>query len=300
MRVGLIMPLGDDGTGRIPPYRDVRALARQAEASGFDTIWVFDHFLFQTAHGTVEGINEGWTVLAGLADATERIGLGTLVLCTAFRNPALIAKQAATLDEMSGGRLTLGLGAGWHEPEFRAFGYPFDHLGPRFVEAFTIIRGLLRDGRVDVQGRFVEARDCALVPPPIRDDMPLLVAARGPRLLRLAAREADAWNAAWFGRPDERLAQRVANLHEACAEVGRDPDTMAVTVGLNVRFPDLIPAGLEPDTDAALGGSAEHLADGLRAHAAAGASEAICSLDPATPAALERLAEGLERYRAAA
>jgi alkanesulfonate monooxygenase SsuD/methylene tetrahydromethanopterin reductase-like flavin-dependent oxidoreductase (luciferase family) len=238
--------------------------------------------------------------MSALAAATERVEIGPLVACTSFHNPAVLAKQAATLDEMSGGRLTLGLGAGWHEPEFRAFGYPFDHLGPRFVEAFTIIRGLLRDGRVDVQGRFVEARDCALVPPPIRDDMPLLVAARGPRLLRLAAREADAWNAAWFGRPDERLAQRVANLHEACAEVGRDPDTMAVTVGLNVRFPDLIPAGLEPDTDAALGGSAEDLADGLRAHAAAGASEAICSLDPATPAALERLAEGLERYRAAA
>ncbi|MGH2467353.1 MAG: LLM class flavin-dependent oxidoreductase [Candidatus Limnocylindrales bacterium] len=300
MRVGLVMPLGDDGTGRIPAYGEVRALARQAEEAGFDSIWVFDHLFFRTAGGVAEGINEGWTVLAGLADATEGVGLGTLVLCTAFRNPALIAKQAATLDEMSGGRLTLGLGTGWHEPEFRAFGYPFDHRASRFAEAFAIIRGLLRDGRVDFHGRFHEASGCELLPRPVRADLPLLVAARGARMLRLAAREADAWNAAWFGLPDERLAARVADLRAACHEVGRDPATIERTVGLTIRFPDLLPAGAPPGTSAALGGTGADLAAGLRAHAEAGASEVICSLDPATPAALDRLAAGLRDYRAAA
>jgi probable F420-dependent oxidoreductase len=300
MRVGLVMPLSDDGTGRIPPYREVRALARQAEAAGFDSVWVFDHLISRSPDGTSHGINEGWTVLAGLADATERVNLGTIVLATPFRNPAFLAKQAATLDEMSGGRLILGLGTGWHEPEFKAFGYPFDHRVARFEEAFAIIRGLIRDGRIDFQGRFYEARDCELLPRPIRPDVPLLVAAKGPRMLRFTARHADAWNAAWFGMPDERLAERVADLRAACAAVGRDPATLGITVGLSVRFPDLPPGDAGDPLAPALGGSEAELAEGLQAHAEAGARHAICSLRPATPAALDRLAAGLARYRAGA
>jgi len=125
------------------------------------------------------GVHEGWTILSALADATERVELGTLVMCTAFRGAALLAKMAVALDVVSGGRLLLGLGAGWHKPEFTAFGYPSAQRVARFEVALTILAGLLRDGRVDVRGRFDRAEDCVLLPPPMRR-IPLLVAAKGP------------------------------------------------------------------------------------------------------------------------
>jgi probable F420-dependent oxidoreductase len=297
VKIGLVMPLGDTGWQPAPAWPVIRELARQAEASGLDSIWAFDHLLFRYPGRPAEGLHEPWTMLAALAATTERVQLGTLVMCTAFRNPALQAKMAATLDEVSGGRLILGLGAGWHEPEFRAFGYPFDHRGGRFEEAFTIIRELLRTGRADLRGRFYQVEDCVLLPPP-RRRIPLLVAARGPRLLRLTAEHADAWNAAWFGLPDERLASRHAELAAACAAAGRDPASLEVTVGLEVRFEDLLAGQAGAGrASAALGGSAEELAAGLQAHAAVGVGHAIVNLTPPTPEALARLAAGVARYR---
>ena len=119
---------------------------------------------------------------------------GTLVMCTGFRNAALLAKMAATLDHVSGGRLILGIGAGWHEPEYEAFGYPYDHRVGRFEEALTVITDLIRHGRADLAGTYVTARD-ALLLPPARPDLPILVASKGPRMQDLTARHADAWNA---------------------------------------------------------------------------------------------------------
>jgi probable F420-dependent oxidoreductase len=297
VKIGLVMPLGDQGAQPAPPWPVIRDLARQAEAGGLDSIWVFDHLLFRVPGHPAEGLHEPWTMLSALAAATERVELGTLVMCTAFRNPALQAKMAATLDEVSGGRLILGLGAGWHEPEFRAFGYPFDHRGGRFEEAFTIIRELLRTGHTDLDGRFYQVVDCVLLPPP-RRRIPLLVAARGPRLLRLAAEHADAWNAAWFGLPDERLAARRADLTAACAAAGRDPASLELTVGLEVRYDDLVASAPGARrAPAALSGSEEELAAGLRAHAAAGVGHAIVNLTPPTSEALARLAAGVARYR---
>src|ERR1043165_3879953 len=153
MRVGVVMPIGeDDATGSTPSYTTIRAFAQRAEASGFDSIWVYDHLLFRFPEQPTGGIWECWTLLAALAEATERVDLGTIVLCVSFRNPAVLAKMADTLEEISGGRLILGLGAGWHQPEFDAFGIPFDHKAGRFEEALKIIVPLLKEGKVDFTG----------------------------------------------------------------------------------------------------------------------------------------------------
>ena len=161
MKVGVFVDVGDEGRG-VPAYPEIRARARQAEALGLDSIWVADHLVFRFDGATL-GTHECWTVLAALAEATERITLGTMVICTSFRNPALLAKMAATLDHVSGGRLVLGLGCGWHDPEYEAFGFPADRKVDRFEEAIGIVSALVRTGRADVEGQWTQLRDCVLV-----------------------------------------------------------------------------------------------------------------------------------------
>jgi probable F420-dependent oxidoreductase len=299
MRVGVVLPIGeDDAGGGIADYPAIRDVAIAAEAGGFDSVWVFDHLLYRF-DGETTGIHECWTILSAIAEATSRVQLGTIVMCTAFRNPALLAKMAATLDHVSGGRLILGVGTGWHEPEFDAFGFPFDHRVGRFEESLAVITGLIRDGRADLSGRWVTVRDVVLRPP-ARPDLPILVAAKGPRMLDLTARHADAWNAAWFGLPDERLAGRRRDLVEACERTGRDPATISVTVGLIVRYPEMsaTAASTDPPTSPGLSGSPEEIAAGLRAHAEAGADHAIVVLEPCTPETVGLFAEALAVYRA--
>ena len=128
-------------------------MARTAEAGGLDSFWLFDHLLFRHDPQKTVGIWECWTLLCALAEATEKIELGTIVLCSPFRNPALLAKMAHTLDEVSNGRLILGIGAGWHKPEFDAFGYPFDKRVDRFEEALQIMQPLLKGQGVDFEGK---------------------------------------------------------------------------------------------------------------------------------------------------
>jgi alkanesulfonate monooxygenase SsuD/methylene tetrahydromethanopterin reductase-like flavin-dependent oxidoreductase (luciferase family) len=292
MRVGVVLPIAEEEwTDGVPPYALVRQLAVDAEAAGLDSVWVFDHLLFRF-DGETTGIHECWTVLAAIAEATERVELGTLVMCTAFRNAALLAKMAATLDHISNGRLILGVGAGWHDPEYDAFGYPPDRKVSRFEEALDVIVALIREGRADLDGRYVTARDCVLVPP-ARADMPILVASKRPRMLELTARHADAWNLAWFGLPDERLAQVRGELHEACARVGRPTDEIDVTVGITVRYPGRVGA-IEGE---ALEGSPTEVAEGLKAHEAFGVDHAIAYLEPMTPATLAQFAEAVRLYR---
>src|SRR5579864_2151055 len=151
MKIGLVLPTDEDiDFGRVPSrYKEARDLALRIEAAGFDSIWLYDHFIYRFPDKPSQGTWEAWTWLSALADATQRVELGTMVANTPFRNPALIAKMASTLDEVSDGRLILGLGAGWHQPEFEAFGVPFDHRLRRFEEALQIICPLLRQGSVD-------------------------------------------------------------------------------------------------------------------------------------------------------
>ncbi len=300
MKIGIALPINEDDAGNQASYATVRGMAKQAEAAGFDSIWLFDHILFRYPERPTRGIWEAWTVLAALAEATEKVALGTLVLCVPVRNPALLAKMADALDEVSGGRLILGLGAGWHEPEFDAYGYPFDHLASRFEEALQIIHPLLTTGEVDFAGDYYQARECVSRPRgPRSGGPPILVGAGKPRMLRLTARYADAWNTCWLGLPT-RLAERRADLDAACAEVGRDPATIETTVGVAVAYPDLDPTleGTE-DRDRYLAGPPAEIAAGLRAHAEAGVGHVIAAPFPNTPAALDRLSEALAVYQAA-
>ena len=301
MKIGVVLPIAENDEGQIARYAEVRALALQAEEAGFDSVWVFDHLLFRFPDAPTRGIWEAWTILAALAEATSRIELGTLVMCTSFRNPALLAKMADALDEISGGRLILGLGAGWHQPEYDAFGLPFDHLASRFEEAIGIIHPLLREGAVDFRGTYYQAPDCVSTPRgPRPSGPPILVGAGKPRMLRLTAQYADAWNTCWLGRPT-KLPERVAALEAACAEVGRDPATIEVTVGVSVSLPEpgQTPEGAE-DPDKVLSGSAEEIAAGLRGYAELGVGHVICATSPNDAASLGRLADALRAYREAA
>jgi alkanesulfonate monooxygenase SsuD/methylene tetrahydromethanopterin reductase-like flavin-dependent oxidoreductase (luciferase family) len=294
MRIGIVLPIAEeDGGAGVPDYPAIRDVAIAAEAGGLDSVWVFDHLLYRF-DGVASGIHECWTILAAIAEATRRVELGSIVMCTAFRNPSLLAKMAATLDHLSGGRLILGLGAGWHDPEFEAFGYPTDHKVGRFEESLTVITDLIRHGRADLDGTYVTARDVVLLPP-ARAELPILIAAKRPRMLGLTARHADAWNLAWFGLPDERLARVRAELMEACQREGRDPTTLTVTVGITVRYPGDGPpsAGSTEPAAPALSGTAEDIAAGLRAHAADGADHIIAALEPCTPETVAAFAEAV-------
>lgn len=291
------MPIGEgELAGRTARYPELRGIARAAETAGLDSIWVYDHLLFRFPGEPTTGIHEAWSMLAALAADTERVDLGTLVMAVPFRNPAILAKMAATVDEISAGRLILGIGTGWHEPEFDAFGIPFDHRASRFEEALQIIVPMLRTGRADFTGRYHAATDVALLPHgPRTQGPPILIAARGPRMLRLAARYADAWNAAWFGDVAQSRT-RVGQLRQALADEGRDPASMTITAGINVVFPDLLARGDEPP-ERAHRGTPEEIAPGLHAYAKEGIDHLIAAVTPSTPEAMEALAEAARLAR---
>jgi probable F420-dependent oxidoreductase len=282
---------------RWPEYR---AMAQRAEAIGFDTLWLGDHLLYRLADGSTRGPWETWTSLAALAECTSRIRLGPLVASTAFHAPAMLAKLAATVDEISGGRLILGLGAGWNDSEFRAFGFPFDHRVDRFEEAFTIIRTLLREGAIDFDGRYFQARDCELLPRSGRPGgPPILVGSIGPRMLRITLPHVDAWNV-WYADTDNTTAGLEPHLRlvdEVCHEVGRDPAAVERTAAVHVRLPGgagRVMGDYRTNTIAPLEGDPAAIAEGLRGYARIGVAEVQLVVDPITIESIEALAPVLE------
>ena len=292
MRIGVTLPLADHDTrdGHSPTFDDTAAFARLAEALGLDSIWVFDHLFFRYPNRPESGVREAWTTLAALAAVVPRVELGALVMCSSFRNPGLMAKMAATLDDASGGRVILGLGAGWHDPEYEAFGYPTDHRVGRFAEDLEVAARLLRGERVTFDGRWRRFDDAVLLPPPKRR-VPILVAATRPRMLRLTATWADAWNTAWFGAVDEGLRSGLAALDAACAAVGRDPTTIRRTVGVRLHDPGTgggDPSGLDADAD-----GLARLFDDLEA---VGVDDAIVWSLSKSSAALERIGAARRRH----
>jgi probable F420-dependent oxidoreductase len=286
MKIGLMMPIAGDPESGWRSLDELRELAVLAEAGRLDSVWVADHLLHRFPGEPDSGPYEAWTTLTALAASTARVQVGTLVLAMPFRNPALLAKMAATLQEVSGGRLILGIGAGWHEPEFRAFNLPFEHRASHFADGLEILVPLLRGESVTFEGRYERAHDAVLLPsPPSR--IPLLIAGRRPRMMTLIARHADAFNAAWLG-PVSDLEPRIAPLREACEQVGRDFASIEITAGVNVIFPSLLDPGDElPRTY--LSGSDEEIAAGLRSYADAGVGHVIVWLYPSTAAAVELL-----------
>ena len=280
--------------------RDVRwpeqlDMIRAIEDLGFDSIWLGEHLLYRWPDREARGPWEAWTMLAAVAATTSRVEFGPLVACTNFHNPALLAKQAATIDEISGGRLVLGLGAGWNEPEFRAYGYPYDHRVDRFEEAFTIIRTLLREGVIDFDGRWYQARDCELLPRgPRPGGPPLMIGSNGPRMLRAAVAHVQSWNS-WFtdtGNHPTGVPGLRARVDEACRDVGRDPATLERTVAVMVRLAGgagRLQGTSREDEAPPLEGSAVDMAEVLRGFAAEGIGHVQLVVDPITVESIRAL-----------
>jgi alkanesulfonate monooxygenase SsuD/methylene tetrahydromethanopterin reductase-like flavin-dependent oxidoreductase (luciferase family) len=293
------LPIEDifEDVGPLPSYAQVRDLALRAESLGFHSVWVGDHLLYRPSEMTpyvseTRGARESWTILTALAEATSRIKLGPWVLATPLRNPAVLAKMASTIDEVSGGRFILGLGSGWNRPTFDAFGVPFDHLASRFEEALAIIVPLLREGYVDFHGAYYAAPDCEIVPHgPSKNGPPILIAAQRPRMQRLAARYADSWNlpSGYRTIPSSR-AELLAGIDRACIEVGRDPATLEITIRMNVCFPE---AGVVPSLieRAPHFSGVEAVASALKTYQTLGVSLAFCEVYPTNQAAFQHLAE---------
>ena len=295
MGIGFMCPIGEKSAfGGLVRFADMLAMARVAEAAGYDALWLADHFLFRPPvadEGDEYGVWEAFTAAAALAQGTSRINIGLLVSCLGWRNPGLVAKMTETIDEVSGGRFILGVGAGWHQPEYDAFGFPFDHRVSRFEDAMAIIGPLLREGRADHDGDFFSATDAVNRPRgPLGDGggAPILVGSSSPRMLRIMARQADAWNTVWH-KEAGALEPLLAAVDEACREVGRDPATLVRTAGGNVARPGYTgtrPNPIEGD-DAAVAATISGFRD-------LGLNHFIAGLDPCTPQSLEAFAKVIE------
>jgi probable F420-dependent oxidoreductase len=290
LRVGVQLPEVEREV-RWPEYV---SMARAAEEVGFDSMWVGDHLLYRGDGGPERGPWEAWALLAGLAAVTERIHLGPLVACLAFHRPGVLAKVAATVDEISGGRMILGVGAGWNEPEFRAFGLPFGRRASRFEEAFTIVRRLLAGERVTVAGRFWEMEDAVLLPRLVRRP-PLMVGSTGQRVLGVTLPHVEAWNTwyEWYGNTAEGFAERNATVTALAEQAGRPPQEIersaCVLVVLDRSTLERpVEEGVVP-----LQGGTERIAAGLRELAEAGADEAILVVSPITEGSIRTLGETL-------
>lgn len=280
LKIGVV-PWVAEGSlnGRTPRFVDIREMALTAETIGLDSFWLADHLIYRGPDGIEIGAWEVFTFLSGIAAATSRIALGPLVACASFRNPALLAKMADSLDEISGGRFILGLGAGWHQPEYEAFGYPFDHRVGRFEDAVNVIVPLLRRRQVDFHGQYHEAADCVLRPfGPSPAGPPIWIGAKNERMFRIAAEHADALNVVWPVDQKAVIEWRHKML-VACEAVGRDPDSLPLTAGTHVHLPE---RGRPVQDDKAIGGTYEEIANTLRLFAEAGVSHVNVILDPVT------------------
>jgi probable F420-dependent oxidoreductase len=288
LRVGVQLPEVE----RVVRWPEIVDMAKRAEDLGYDSLWVGEHLLYRFEDRSARGPWEAWTAMGGLAAATSTIRFGPLVACTNFHNPAMLAKQAATLDEMSDGRFVLGLGAGWNETEFRAFGYPFDHRIDRFEEAFTIIRTLLQEGEIDFDGRYYQARDCEISPRgPTPGGPPLLIGSNGERMLRIALPHVSAWNS-WFTVTQNSpagVAPLTAKVDAAAVDVGRDPADIERSVAVYVRLSGGggRVQGNSETPPPPLAGDPETMALELRAYADAGIDEIQLVMDPITAESID-------------
>jgi alkanesulfonate monooxygenase SsuD/methylene tetrahydromethanopterin reductase-like flavin-dependent oxidoreductase (luciferase family) len=286
-RVGVQLPEVE----RRVAWDDYVAMARTAEEVGFDSVWLGDHLLYRDDGREERGPWDAWSLLAGLAAVTEHVQLGPLVACTAFAPAALLARKSAAVQEISAGRLVLGLGAGWNRAEFEAFGLPFDRRAARFIEAFEVIRRLLEGEKVRYAGEFTHVVDAVVLPMP-QQRPPLMVGSIGERVLRATLPYVEAWNCwcAWFGNTPEGFAEQNARVTHLAQEVQRDPSTIVRTATVFVALGDgdagRANVDLQPIT-----GSATTIADRLRGFQAAGVNEVILVVTPITDSSIRRLGE---------
>jgi alkanesulfonate monooxygenase SsuD/methylene tetrahydromethanopterin reductase-like flavin-dependent oxidoreductase (luciferase family) len=299
VEIGLVLPMGDSFVdGSTTRWVQIRDLALRAEALGFDTVWTADELLWRFGDGRPQGWWEGVAVTGAVAAATSRVKVGTWVLSALHRNAGITAKAVETLDEISGGRFVFGLGSGHAGRQAHAFGLPEDHVYGRFEEALQIIIPLLRRGRADFEGSFHAARDLEQRPVgPRPGGIPIMMGAKGPKMLRLAATHADIWS--WYVEERSDLTEfgpRLAALEAACVEVGRDPATIGKSAGIVVEPTSV--SGSETVLGTPIRGSAEQIADAVRAFGVAGFTNVELIVWPPSIAALEAMAPVLEQLDA--
>jgi alkanesulfonate monooxygenase SsuD/methylene tetrahydromethanopterin reductase-like flavin-dependent oxidoreductase (luciferase family) len=303
VQIGLLLNQEEVPGAPVPRWRDIERIATGAEELGFDSLWLVDHLLWSSdpwdrgASGEL-GVWECWTTLAALARATRRVSLGTLVTCTAFRHPALLAKMAETVDEISDGRLILGLGAGDHEPEYRMFGQGFERRVGRFEEALQVIVPLLRTGAVHHDGEFFSVPDFRLRPRgPRSTGPPILIGslANRPGMLRLVAQHADIWNV-WAGGALDAKQVGLAGqaVEEACRQQGRDPGTLRRSAMVAVSLD-----GTMQGRPGVISGGPEEIAEALRAYVDEGMDMLQIGLFPTDPEALVVLGRAVASLRSA-
>jgi len=274
------------------PFPELIRMAQAAEAVGFDSIWLGDHLLYDLEIGP-RGPWEVWTSLAALAASTERVLLGPLVASAGFHEPAMLAKQAATVDGISGGRLILGLGSGWNEREYRAFGFPYDRRVSRFAEAFTIIRTLLADGEIDFTGEFYRADHCVLHPRAARPGgPPLMVGSTRPRMLSITLPFVDSWNVWWsdYGNTPAGFSELKAKVDDQALQHRRKAGSISGTCAVFIQLSGgggRQMGGYGGSPVEPVRGSPAEVAEQLRAFAAAGAAHVQLVVDPITRDSIE-------------
>ncbi len=276
-------------------WAEMKAMAETAEAVGLDAIWVGDHLLYED-NGVRRGPWEAWSLLAGVAAVTSRVRIGPLVAALPFHHPAVLAKAAAAVDSIAGGRLLFGVGAGWNQIEFEAFGLPYDRRVARFAEAFTIVRRLLDRERVEFEGEFYQLAGAELIPPPI-GPIPMMIGSNRPKMLAIALPHVQWWNT-WYSGFDNDVDQLPAlldSIDQACLRANREPRSLLRSVAVYLGFGERSErrTGGTP-----WWGSADDHLSRLEAMAAAGVDEVIGILDPITAETVEKFGSIAARFRA--
>ena len=290
MGIGLMMPISEEAAfGGTPHFSDIVEMAEIARDIGVDTLWFADHFTFGTPEEGQRGVWEAFTVMAAVAARVPDVKIGSLVACTGFRNPGVIAKMTEAIDDISGGRFILGLGAGWHQPEYDQFGMPFDHRVTRFEEAIRIIHPLLREGKATSEGRFFSAQDAVNKPRgPRSAGAPILVGSTGDRMLGIIARYADAWNTVWHNDV-EAVKPLMDKVDEACRHAGREPQSLVRTAGGNIAMEGYL--GRRPNP---IEGDDTYKAETMAGFRELGMKHFVAGLDPSTPQSIEAFGRVIE------
>ena len=235
MKVGLIVPMGDELEPGVPQrWSEIKALAVAAEDAGLDSVWVYDHLLSDPDDSRPSRRGKPGRCSPRSPSRPPASSSVRWCMCAPFREPGVLARMADTLQEISGDRLMLGLGCGWHTPEFEAFGLTFDERVGRFAEQLEIISDMLRTGRSTSAGRYYRTADAPIRERADRVAPEILVASKRPRMMRLTAERADAWNIAWYGVPGPAYRELAAAMVAACETAGRDPATLRMTVGFRI------------------------------------------------------------------
>ena len=294
--LGLMVPVSEKAAFTdTPRFTDIIEMCKAAADVGFEMVWFADHFTFGDAEKGFRGSWDAWTLMAAVAAAVPNLQIGPMVACTAYRNPGVIVKMTEMIDEISNGRFILGLGAGWHRPEYDGFGIPFEPRVTRFEEAMKIIHPLLRSGTADFQGRFYQANDGLNIPRgPRAAGAPILIGSSGERMLRLLARYADAWNSGWHNNVAS-VMDKVKRLDAACDAEGRAHETVVRTAGLSIAMEGYTGSRPEP-----IEGDLENKVKVMDDFRKLNFRHLVCGLDPCTPASIKAFAPMIAAFDASA